>query len=61
MPVEEVLSLIREKKKKRELTFEPECVKCHSTSVKILVTPSKEVRVCKNCNHREINVFDSQA
>lgn len=59
IPVEEVLSLIKEKKKLKQLTSEPECVKCHSTDLNVLTVPNKEVIICRNCNHREVNVFNS--
>jgi hypothetical protein len=56
-----VLDLIKDKRKKKLLTRDPECVKCHSTDLNILVVPGKEIHICRNCNHREVNVFDSQA
>lgn len=61
IPVQEVLDLIKDKKRKKELTKDPECVKCHSTDLNILVVPGKEIHICRHCNHREVNVFNSQA
>lgn len=60
IPVEEVLSLIKEKKKKKELTIEPECVKCHSVNLTFFDAPGKKIVMCLNCKHRDIHVLNSQ-
>jgi hypothetical protein len=59
IPVEEVLNLIKEKKKKKILTLDPECVKCHSIDLNILSVPGKEIHICRNCNHREVYVLST--
>jgi hypothetical protein len=60
IPVEEVLSLIKEKRRKKELTSDPECVKCHSTNLTYFDVPGKKITYCLNCKHREANVLDTQ-
>jgi hypothetical protein len=60
IPVEEVLSLIKQKKKKKELTPEPECGKCHSIEITFFDAPGKRIKYCLNCKHREIDVLNPQ-
>lgn len=60
IPVEEVLSLIKEKRRKKDLTPDPECVKCHSTNLTYFEAPGKKIKYCLNCKHREADVLDTQ-
>lgn len=60
IPVEEVLQLIKEKKRKKQLTPDPECGKCHSVEITYFDAPGKRIKYCLNCKHRESDVLDSQ-
>lgn len=56
--VEEVLDLIKDKKYKKELVPELECVKCHSTKLTHIKQINRHIVICNNCKNRETYVFD---
>jgi hypothetical protein len=58
LSVEEVLDVVKEKRKKKQLTPDLECVKCHSIQLTQIKQDNRHIVICNNCKSREVYVFD---